>query len=193
MAELPTRGQIRILDSPLKDSPSVLCLLWRFLVSACWWVHLWTQGSSPCSNCLENSLFPRGRTFPDIYSHREQSLCPWCSKHSKTPSSVLLFFFFFFKVIWNFCLFLSSFLIIWLHGVLAAACGPVPWPRIEPRSSALGVWSLGHWTTREVPVLLLVRHIRSLCRISRCPGSTLLPYSVLFLSSLPWGVNKSYY
>ena len=27
----------------------------------------------------------------------------------------------------------------------------VPWPRMEPRPLALGLWSLGHWTTREVP------------------------------------------
>ena len=32
------------------------------------------------------------------------------------------------------------------------ACGIlVPQPRIEPRLSALGAWSLNHWTTREVP------------------------------------------
>lgn len=80
----------------LEDSPSVLCLLWRFLVSACWWAHLWPQGSSPCSNCLEYSLFPRGGTFPDIYSHREQSLCPQFGKHLKTLPSILLLFFFFF-------------------------------------------------------------------------------------------------
>ena len=27
----------------------------------------------------------------------------------------------------------------------------VPWPRIEPRTPALGAWSLSHWTTRGVP------------------------------------------
>ena len=26
----------------------------------------------------------------------------------------------------------------------------VPWPGIEPRPPALEVWSLSHWTTREV-------------------------------------------
>ena len=35
--------------------------------------------------------------------------------------------------------------------LLVAACGNlVPWPGIEPRSPALGAWSLSHWTTREV-------------------------------------------
>ena len=29
----------------------------------------------------------------------------------------------------------------------------VPWPGIEPGSLALGVWSLNHWTTREVTSL----------------------------------------
>ena len=28
----------------------------------------------------------------------------------------------------------------------------VPWPGIEPEPPALGVWSLSHWTAREVPV-----------------------------------------
>ena len=27
----------------------------------------------------------------------------------------------------------------------------VPWPRIEPGPPVLGVWSLSHWTTRQVP------------------------------------------
>ena len=31
----------------------------------------------------------------------------------------------------------------------------VPWPGIEPRSPALGVWSLSQWSTREVPVFIL--------------------------------------
>ena len=26
----------------------------------------------------------------------------------------------------------------------------VPWPRIKPRSPALGAWSLSHWTTRQI-------------------------------------------
>ena len=31
----------------------------------------------------------------------------------------------------------------------------VPWLEMEPRSPALGAWSLNHWTTREVQVFLL--------------------------------------
>ena len=31
---------------------------------------------------------------------------------------------------------------------------PVPRAGIESRPPALGAWSLSHWTTREVPVLL---------------------------------------
>ena len=33
----------------------------------------------------------------------------------------------------------------------------VPWPGIEPRLPTLGVQSLSHWTTREVPVQLILR------------------------------------
>ena len=39
-------------------------------------------------------------------------------------------------------------------GMWMLSCGMrhlVPWPGIEPGSPALGVWSLSHWTTREVP------------------------------------------
>ena len=35
------------------------------------------------------------------------------------------------------------------------ACGIlVPWPGIEPMHPAMEVWSLNHWTAREVPLLL---------------------------------------
>ena len=30
----------------------------------------------------------------------------------------------------------------------------VPWPGIKPQAPVLGVWSLSHWTTREVPMIL---------------------------------------
>ena len=32
-----------------------------------------------------------------------------------------------------------------------------PQPRIEPGSPALGVWSLSHWTNREVLISLLIK------------------------------------
>ena len=41
-------------------------------------------------------------------------------------------------------------------GMQTLNCGMwdlVPRPGIEPRSPALGAWSLGHWTTREVPLV----------------------------------------
>ena len=53
----------------------------------------------------------------------------------------------------------NTYLFIWLHWVLVAAhviigCGMwdlVPRPGMEPEPTALGVWSLSHWTTGEVP------------------------------------------
>ena len=36
-------------------------------------------------------------------------------------------------------------------GVSCGIWDPVPWPGMEPRPPALGVWSLNHWTTRAVP------------------------------------------
>ena len=56
----------------------------------------------------------------------------------------------------GFFLFILSF--VWLHWALVAAhgifsCGMwdlVPWPGIKPGPPALRIWSLSHWTTREV-------------------------------------------
>ena len=38
----------------------------------------------------------------------------------------------------------------WCMWDLCSTGDLVPWPGIEPGSPALGAWSLGHWTTREV-------------------------------------------
>ena len=54
------------------------------------------------------------------------------------------------------CLF--CFLKILYLAMLGLSCsmwGLVPWPGIKPGPPALGVWSLSHWTTREVPPSLL--------------------------------------
>ena len=56
------------------------------------------------------------------------------------------------------------YLFIWLYLVLVTACGifscsiwdPVPWPGVEPGAPALGVQSLSPWTTREVPIAVLI-------------------------------------
>ena len=43
--------------------------------------------------------------------------------------------------------------------VLGLSCGIwelVPWPGIKPRPPALGAQSLSHWTTREVPTIVLI-------------------------------------
>ena len=32
----------------------------------------------------------------------------------------------------------------------------VPWPRIKPRDPALGAWSLSHWTTKNVPLSVVL-------------------------------------
>ena len=34
----------------------------------------------------------------------------------------------------------------------------VPWLGLEPRSSPLGVWSLSHWTIKEVPTITDINH-----------------------------------
>ena len=45
------------------------------------------------------------------------------------------------------------YLFIWRHWDPSCSMWDlVPWPGIKPSSAALGTWSLGHWTTREVPL-----------------------------------------
>ena len=66
-------------------------------------------------------------------------------------------------VIWLF-IFLLKKLLIWLHWVLAVvgeifSCSTwdlVPSPGIEPDAPASRARSLGHWTTREVPHLVIL-------------------------------------
>ena len=50
-------------------------------------------------------------------------------------------------------LFIYFFKIFWPHHTACGILVPRPW--IEPLCSALGVWSLNHWTAREVPILHL--------------------------------------
>ena len=60
---------------------------------------------------------------------------------------------------------LFLFILFWLRRIFVVACGLlscgtwdlVPQSGIEPRPPALGVWSLTHWTTREVSTLALRR------------------------------------
>ena len=55
------------------------------------------------------------------------------------------FFFFFLK---------KSFIYLAAPGLSCSTWDLVSWPGIEPRPFALGVQSLSHWTTREVPLPL---------------------------------------
>ena len=89
---------------------------------------------------------------------------PYLARELSRRTKVILYFWkpgrlYFFK---------NIYLFIWLHRVLVAACrifscgmwdlsrgtqDLVLWPGIEPRPPALGVRSLNHCTTREVPVV----------------------------------------
>ena len=69
-----------------------------------------------------------------------------CESHVLRPKELLLFFFFFNKHLFLFVLFL--FILLPCH----MACGIlVPQEGIKPAAPALKVWSLNHWTAREVP------------------------------------------
>ena len=65
------------------------------------------------------------------------------------------------------------------------ACGiVVPWPEIEPVPSALGLQSLNHWTTREVPLSLLL----TTCGMNVWWKIDLREYRSLWMSSHRQGV-----
>ena len=73
-------------------------------------------------------------------------------------SEVCMYFLFSILSVWNTFsfFFLSFFFFFWLH---RAACGILdPQPRIEPVPPAVEEWSLNHWTTREVPGTLFLKH-----------------------------------
>ena len=60
----------------------------------------------------------------------------------------------------HYCFF-KIFIYLFIHLTASSlSCGMwdlVPWPGIEPWPPALGAWNLSHWTTREVPTLLLLK------------------------------------
>ena len=61
----------------------------------------------------------------------------------------------------SFYFYFLNYIFIYL-AVLGLGCSTrdiVPWPGIKPGPPALGAQSLNHWTTREVPVLLLLSFI----------------------------------
>lgn len=53
-----------------------------------------------------------------------------------------------------FCFLLVYFLAVW--GLSCAMWDLVLWSGVEPWPPALGVWHLSHWTTREVPMFILL-------------------------------------
>ena len=87
-----------------------------------------------------------GRVFP------ERTECEWVFWDADSILFPNLFFF-------------PSLIFIYL-AVPGPSCGMqnlgcnmwdlVPWPRIEPRPSAVGGQNLNHWTTREVPCFLIL-------------------------------------
>ena len=133
-------------------------VLWS--LSSCFWTHMESSPSLllqrwSCSQCLWSPLV----------------MLLFCMLFSLT------FLFFFFQYLFqNFylyiylyipglcwrqwALFFHTYLYLFIClAVLGVSCvmwDLIPWPGIKPRCSALGVWSLSHWTTREVPAGELV-------------------------------------
>ena len=81
------------------------------------------------------------------------------------------------------CMLLLLFFLIFAFWPNRAACGMlIPRTRIEPVSPALEVWHLNHWTTREVPICLLMSH----GQLSTSQGKVNVLFSLLFPPLLPF-------
>ena len=87
--------------------------------------------------------------MPAQSEHTERAAC---DQTAKLPDS--------FQVsVFIFIIHILKYLFIWLCQVLVVgwrifSCSMwdlASWPGTEPRSLALGIWSLSHWTTREAP------------------------------------------
>ena len=75
---------------------------------------------------------------------------------------------------------------------LWSSCGTwglVPWPRVEPRRSALGAQSLSLWTTREVPVLFSVAS-NLVCVSSRVHSEWFPGFGVELRYNPRWGTSS---
>ena len=74
----------------------------------------------------------------------------------------------------------------------------VPWPGTEPTPPALGVQSLSHWNTREVPLFwILIQHcpVHFLFVMRKCTAHTALshqPKTTSKLLKLTWGSKPAF-
>ena len=71
------------------------------------------------------------------------------------------------------------------------ACGMwdlVPWPGIEPEPPALGLWSLSHWTNREVP--LVYSYTQSIAKHLEQSACVPRHFSRVRLFVTPWTVAR---
>ena len=87
----------------------------------------------------------------------------------------------------HFFLFLT-FLYLAVSGLSCCLWNLVPRPEIEPRPLALGVQSLGYWTTREVPQLFFMQRDKRVQTVKAAGAKALAffvsPYRLLFFLSL---------
>ena len=96
-----------------------------------------------CSCTLSNILFT-SHMWP-LSSWNVLNKCYWGAKFFIFSKIIYLF-------IWLHCIFVVVYKIfscsVWTFS--SSTWDLVPWPVVKPGSPALGVWSLSHWTTREV-------------------------------------------
>lgn len=82
------------------------------------------------------------------------------------PSPLLIFFF---KKVYFYL-----FIYFAVPGLSCGVSDVVPWPENEPGPPVLGMWSLRHWTTREVPLLFTFTYSHH-CKRNPIPSNQFLP------------------
>ena len=125
-------------------------------------LKLWSglEGLSDTSNYSINTYLMQGerRKLISDTNHKDQlrtDFCQHCLRVNCQDSSVhlIIMTLHIFRILKFLSLLIFYiYILIWLCWVLVAACRIwVPWLGIKPWAPALGVQSVSHWTTREVP------------------------------------------
>ena len=128
-----------------------------------------------------HSVFHNGRTI--LHSHQQDFhffhiLANICYFFFLLIVTILMGMMWYLIVVFIFIL--EAFYLFIVPGLCCSLWNLVPWPGIKPGPPALEEWSLGHWTTREVPVVLIC--ISLMIRDAEC---LLYGYSYIYFEKLP--------
>ena len=109
-------------------------------------IHQFTNSRNPNSSAFKKERKKEKENHPLVH----------CRKTAKTQQMKLKFSFRS-KYISLYIIIFSCFLSFKFWSCLETCGILVPWPRIEPATSALKVQILNHWITREDPIYIIIK------------------------------------